>query len=155
MVGRGQGLTRCGPSPGGGGLRCPTQPSTIGSAGSDGGTLRLLYPQWQGAGTSSVRALASEFPYDVARRGYAVGSAVLEAILPRGDGPTAIVPIAMGDEGLDRVDGVEAKEVLVKQLSSALSSAADVVGVTIAEFFPRPVMHLQRILQDFPLISRC
>jgi Aldo/keto reductase family len=38
-------------------------------------------------------------------RGYAVGSAVLEAILPPSDGVTAIVPIAMGNEGLDRVDG--------------------------------------------------
>jgi arginase len=62
------------------------------SAGGDGRTLRLLYPQWQGAGTSSVRVLASEFPFDVARRGYAVGSAVLEAILPPSDGPTAVAP---------------------------------------------------------------
>jgi arginase len=96
------------------------QTSPMRSADSDGGTLRLLYPQWQGAGTSSVRALASEFPFDVARRGYAVGSAILEAILPPSDGPTAIVPIAMGDEGLGRVDGVEAKEILVKQLTNAL-----------------------------------
>jgi hypothetical protein len=28
----------------------------------DGVTLRLLWPRWQGAGTSSVRELASEFP---------------------------------------------------------------------------------------------
>jgi arginase len=44
--------------------------------------LRLLCPQWQGAGTSSVRELAAEFPSEVARRGYAVGSAVLDAVLP-------------------------------------------------------------------------
>jgi hypothetical protein len=30
--------------------------------------LRLLWPQWQGAGTSSVREPAPEFPFDVARR---------------------------------------------------------------------------------------
>jgi hypothetical protein len=41
--------------------------------------------------------------------------AVLEAILPPNDGPTAVVPIAMGHEGLELVDGVEAKEVLVEQ----------------------------------------
>jgi arginase len=40
-----------------------------GSPGRDGVHLRLLWPQWQGAGTSSVRELASEFPLDVARRG--------------------------------------------------------------------------------------
>lgn len=44
--------------------------------------LRLVWPQWQGAGTTSVRDLAPEFPFDVARRGYAVGTAVLTAILP-------------------------------------------------------------------------
>jgi len=55
----------------------------------DGIHLRLLWPQWQGAGTSSVRELAPEFPFDVARRGYAVGSAVLAAVLPPHDGPTA------------------------------------------------------------------
>ena len=53
------------------------------SPGRDGVHLRLLWPQRHGAGTSSVRELAPEFPLDVARRGYAVGSAVLEAVLPQ------------------------------------------------------------------------
>jgi arginase len=88
---------------------------------ADGAHLRLLCPQWQGAGTSSVRELASEFPFDVARRGYAVGSAVLEAVLPRHDGPTATAPVTMGDEGLDLVDGVEAKAVLLDQLARAVA----------------------------------
>ena len=90
------------------------------NASSEGPHLRMLCPQWQGAGTSSVRELASEFPFDVARRGYAVGSAVLEAVLPPHDGTTATVPISMSDEGLDLVDGVEAKAVLVDQLARAL-----------------------------------
>ncbi len=58
-----------------------------GGPGRSGVGLRLLWPQWQGGGTSSVRELAPEFPFDVARRGYAVGSAVLEAVLPPHDGP--------------------------------------------------------------------
>lgn len=95
----------------------PTGPAH--SGGGDG-HLRLLCPQWQGAGTSSVRELASEFPFDVARRGYTVGSAVLQAILPPHDGPTATAPVTSGDEGLDLVDGVEAKAVLVDQLARAL-----------------------------------
>src|SRR5689334_10920345 len=66
----------------------------------DGVHLRLLWPQWQGAGTSSVRELAPEFPFDVARRGYAVGSAVLAAVLPPHDGPTAAVPVTMSGDGL-------------------------------------------------------
>src|SRR5215207_2232825 len=91
------------------------------AAGSgDGATLRLVWPQWQGAGTSSVRSRAAEFPFDVARRGYAVGSAVLEAVLPPHDGPTAGVPVETGDVGLAKLDGIEAKPVVVDQLGRAL-----------------------------------
>lgn len=35
--------------------------------------LRLVWPQWQGAGTQSIRSLAPEFAFEVARRGYSVG----------------------------------------------------------------------------------
>jgi arginase len=97
----------------------PDSPPGTGS-GHDGVNLRLLWPQWQGAGTSSVRELASEFPFDVARRGYAVGSAVLEAVLPPHDGPTVAVPITMSDDGLAERDGIEAKTVILAQLASAL-----------------------------------
>ena len=84
-------------------------PPPAGSPDRDGVHLRLLWPQWQGAGTSSVEALAPEFPLDAARRGYAVGTAVLEAVLPPHDGPTATVPVAMSDDGLEERDGVEAR----------------------------------------------
>ena len=64
--------------------RTPTEPD---------GTLRLIWPQWQGAGTESVEHFAPEFPFSVARRGYAVGSTVLAAVLPpHHQGPTATVP---------------------------------------------------------------
>jgi arginase len=85
----------------------------------DGVHLRLLWPQWQGAGTSSVRELAPEFPFDVARRGYAVGSAVLAAVLPPHDGPTAAVPVAMSGDGLAERDGIEAKAIVLEQLGRA------------------------------------
>lgn len=88
--------------------------------GRDGVHLRLVWPQWQGAGTSSVRELAPEFPLGVARRGYAVGSAVLEAVLPPHDGPTAAVPVTMSDDGLAERDGIEAKAVILAQLAAAL-----------------------------------
>jgi arginase len=89
-------------------------------SGHDGSTLRLLWPQWQGAGVTSVRSLAAEFPFEVARRGYAVGSAVLEAVLPAHAGPTASVPVELGDRGLEKADGIEAKSVVVEQLGAAL-----------------------------------
>ncbi len=49
--------------------------------------------------------LAPEFPFDVARRGYAVGSAVLEPVLPPHDGPTVTVPVTMPEDGLAKRDG--------------------------------------------------
>jgi arginase len=96
------------------------RPSRRSDGGAEGVTLRLLWPQWQGAGTSSVRALAPEFPFEVARRGYAVGSAVLAAVLPANQGPTAAAPVAMDDTGLEPADGIEAKEIILAQLAQAL-----------------------------------
>ena len=93
-------------------------------AQSEGVHLRLLWPQWQGGGSSSVRDLAPEFAFDVARRGYAVGSAVLQAVLPEHDGPTAAVPVTMTDDGLATADGIEAKAVVVEQLAAALEVIA-------------------------------
>jgi arginase len=87
--------------------------------------LRLVWPQWQGAGTESIRSLAPEFPFDVARRGYAVGTKVLQAVLPEHDGPTAVVPVEMGDAGLEERDGIEAKTVVIEQLKAALTIIQD------------------------------
>lgn len=94
--------------------------SPSGASDHDGANLHLLWPQWQGAATSSVEPFAPEFPLDVARRGYAVGTAILEAVLPPHDGPTVRVPVEMSDDGLEERDGVEAKAVVLEQLASAL-----------------------------------
>lgn len=85
-----------------------------------GAHLRLIWPEWQGAGSTSVEALAPEFPFDVARRAYTVGTDVLQAVLPAHDGPTAVVPVSLGDDGLAERDGVEAKEAVLAQLDAAL-----------------------------------
>ena len=97
-----------------------THPNSATGSDHDGVNLRLVWPQWQGGGTSSVREFASEFPFDAARRGYAVGSAVLEAVLPPHDGPSATVPVTMSDAGLEERGGVEAKTVILEQLAAAL-----------------------------------
>jgi arginase len=86
----------------------------------DAKTLRLVWPQWQGAGVESIRTLFSEVPFEQARRGYAVGAAVLDAVLPAHSGPTALVPVETGDRGLSKQDGIEAKEVVIAQLAAAL-----------------------------------
>ena len=83
-------------------------------------TLRLVWPQWQGASVEAIRELFPEVPFEDARRGYAVGAAVLNAVLPAHSGPTALVPVESGDLGLAKQDGIEAKEAVVAQLAAAL-----------------------------------
>jgi arginase len=68
----------------------------------------------------AVRKSFSEVPLEEARRGYAVGAAVLGAVLPAHSGPTALVPVESGDRGLGKQDGIEAKEAVVAHLAGAL-----------------------------------
>lgn len=93
---------------------------TPGSGIDPAQTLRLIWPQWQGAGVSSFEAFMPDFPIDQARRGYVLGATVLDAVLPPASGPRAVVPVAMGEEGLAERDGVEAKDVVARQLRAAL-----------------------------------
>jgi hypothetical protein len=148
----------------------PTTRSTDG----DDTHLRLLCPQWQGGGTSSVRELASEFPSTW--HGAATPSA------PRSSTPSCRPTTdprpprrsRWGDEGLDLrvaihfdVDTIDSNEIVlglgavphgltsqqVRRIVADVTNSADVVALTIAEFFPRQVMHLQQILSGFPLIT--
>jgi arginase len=41
----------------------------------------------------------------------------------------------------------------VQRILDDVGRSVDVVGLTIAEFVPRQVMHLQQILQTFPLLG--
>lgn len=88
-------------------------------------TLRLVYPQWQGAGEFTVAELLPEVPLPLARRGYAVGTRVLEAILPPHAGPTAWVNVAMDDGDTAARDGIEARSPIVDAMRSAQQSMAD------------------------------
>ena len=90
-------------------------------------TLRLVWPQWQGASVEAIRELFPEVPFEEARRGYAVGAAVLNAVLPAHSGPTALVPVESGDLGLGKQDGIEAKEAVIAQLAGAL----EVIGINL------------------------
>ncbi|MFD7136447.1 arginase family protein [Streptomyces sp. NPDC059894] len=82
--------------------------------------LRLLWPEWQGAGANMVGELVPEFPLDAARRGYTIGAKVLEAVLPEHDGPAATVPVPLDGSGGEVHDGIESKTVLTTQLADAL-----------------------------------
>ncbi len=85
-------------------------------------TLRLVWPQWQGAGRDNVAELLPGFPLEEARRGYATGSRVLEAILPDHDGPTEVVPVA--DTESDSTDGVESRREVLASLAAAQEAIA-------------------------------
>lgn len=87
----------------------------------DSQTLRLVWPQWQGAGRDNVSDLLPDFPYEHARRGYAVGSKVLNAILPEHAGPTEFVAVA-NDDSKGTTNGVESLDVVTDSLKSALSA---------------------------------
>ena len=89
-------------------MKNTTDPSA--TINENASTMRLYFPQWQGAGVESLREFFSEVPFEQARRGYAVGAAVLGAVLPAHSGPTALVPVEFGDRGLGKQDGIEAKE---------------------------------------------
>jgi arginase len=41
----------------------------------------------------------------------------------------------------------------VRRVAHDLDAVADVVGLTVAEFIPRQVMHLQQLLTAFPLLG--
>ncbi|HZK05113.1 MAG TPA: arginase family protein [Actinomycetaceae bacterium] len=80
-------------------------------------TLRLVWPQWQGAGRDGVAELLPGLPLEEARRGYAVGSRVLEAILPEHHGPTEIVPVP--DTESSSTNGVESRQQIIDSLTAA------------------------------------
>ena len=86
------------------------------------GALRLIFPQWQGASGPRVpRALQGIHAHD-AQLSYNRGPALLELLSPEHDGPTAYVPVSTdtSDEALATVDGIYARETVVRQLNDAL-----------------------------------
>ncbi|WP_316669764.1 arginase family protein [uncultured Propionibacterium sp.] len=75
-------------------------------------TLRLIWPQWQGAGKQTVAELLPGVEIDQARRAYAVGTRVLQAILPEHAGPTRTVPVDGGDPDEGSTGGVESRSAI-------------------------------------------
>jgi arginase len=88
-------------------------------------TLRLVWPQWQGASPDVVTALTPELPFRDAQLGYHLGSALLQMIAPPADGPVAVVPVDTDQERLTTTDGVFARDVVLGQLQAALALIAE------------------------------
>ncbi|GAC57604.1 putative hydrolase [Gordonia hirsuta DSM 44140 = NBRC 16056] len=85
-------------------------------------TLRLVWPQWQGAGQETVAELLPEVALERARRGYAVGAQVLDAVLPSRGRSTAHVVVDDEDEPV--TEGIESRGVLAESLEGALDALA-------------------------------
>lgn len=87
--------------------------------GADETTLRLIYPQWQGAYSQTVAELLPEVAFPDARRAYAMGTRILEAILPPHDGPTETVAPSSADDWMENEDGIESRRAMVASISAA------------------------------------
>lgn len=94
----------------------------IGSTLNTARTLRLIWPQWKGAGRDNVAELLPEVPLEQARRGYATGTRVLEALLPEHYGPTEVVPVDMHDDAEGSTGGVESRRAVTASLGAALEA---------------------------------
>lgn len=86
-----------------------------------GGTLRLMWPQWQGAAPATIGGLLPDLPHHAAALGYHVGSRILGMVAPQADGPTAVVPVSLDGDGLGVTDGMYAREPILAQLRAALA----------------------------------
>ena len=85
---------------------------------TDPTTLRLVWPQWQGAGAATVAELLPGMPVDKARRGYTVGTRVLDALLPEHNGPTEVVPVDGGEPDEGHTNGVESRSAVLAALEA-------------------------------------
>ena len=94
-------------------------------AATDPAALRLIWPQWQGAGYDNAGLLVPELPVQVARRGYVAGARALAAMLPPSGGPTEIVPVSLeelaGPDGAEgSTGGIESRSAVLAGIDAAL-----------------------------------
>ena len=82
-------------------------------------TIRLIYPQWQGA--DIARWIPQLAPED-ASRGYYLGSMLLEFLAPKSDCETFRVPVSTDISGRVAADGVLDRDVLALQTKAALDT---------------------------------
>src|SRR5690625_5907777 len=93
--------------------------SAIDAPSNDARTLRLVWPQWQGAGRQNVGLLLPEPPEEEARHGYVAGSRLLDAILPEHAGPTEVVPVEMEESQEGSTAGIESRSAILASLAAA------------------------------------
>lgn len=82
-------------------------------------TIRLIYPQWQGA---NIARWISHIPEEDSARGYYLGSMLLDFLAPKTDNETFTVPVS--NDIVERIEknGVLDRDIIVEQTKAALST---------------------------------
>lgn len=84
-------------------------------------TIRLIYPQWQGA---DIARWIPDIPADDASRGYYLGAMLLEFLAPKTDCATFTVPVSTDISARVVADGVLDRDIILRQTEAALDTLA-------------------------------
>lgn len=100
------------------------------------GALRLLFPQWQGAAGPRTHQLLPGVDAHDSQLSYHLGPALLDLVSPDHDGPTVRVPVSTdtADEALATVDGIYARDAVVRQLRDALRILTEAAPASVVTF---------------------
>ena len=100
------------------------------------GALRLIFPQWQGASGPATHQLHPGVDAHDTQLSFNLGPALLELMSPDHDGPKAYVPVSTdtSDEALATVNGIYAREAVVRQLTEALRILRDARPESVVTF---------------------
>lgn len=80
-------------------------------------TIRLIYPQWQGA---QITSLVPELNPADASKGYYLGAQLLNFLAPRSEQQTWVVPVSTEMTDREATDGVTDRDILLRQTKAAL-----------------------------------
>lgn len=85
-------------------------------------TLRLNFPQWQGANMQQISAYAKEIALKEFAQGYYLGAQLLQFLAPHHQGPEETVSISLDytDHALQEENGIASYQILQKQFQEAL-----------------------------------
>lgn len=82
-------------------------------------TIRLVYPQWQGA---NIAQWLPNLPENEASRGYYLGAMLLDFLAPKTDNETYTVPVSTDISKRTEKEGVLDRDIIVKQTRAALDT---------------------------------
>lgn len=80
-------------------------------------TIRLVYPQWQGA---NIARWIPDLPPEDASRGYYLGAMLLDFLAPKSENETYVVPVSTDISERIEKDGVLDRDIIAKQTAAAL-----------------------------------